>query len=95
MPEPVRSIVLTVNGMLIAVVPGTTVAAAVAMATAATRTSVSGEARGPLCGMGICFECRVTIDGAPHQRSCQILCAPGLNVTTAGDAMQAGAQRRP
>ena len=36
----------------------------------AVRTSVSGEARGPLCGMGTCFECRVTIDGEPHRRSC-------------------------
>lgn len=83
MREPARSISLTVNGSAVTVAPGTTVAAAVAMAAAATRTSVSGETRGPLCGMGICFECRVTIDGVPHQRSCQILCAPGLRITTA------------
>jgi NADPH-dependent 2,4-dienoyl-CoA reductase/sulfur reductase-like enzyme len=36
----------------------------------AVRTSVSGEARGPLCGMGTCFECRVTVDGEPHRRAC-------------------------
>lgn len=24
----------------------------------------------PLCGMGVCFECRVTKDGVPHVRSC-------------------------
>ena len=83
MPEAARCIALTVNGAAVSVVPGTTVAAAVAMAGAATRTSMSGEPRGPLCGMGICFECRVTIDGAPHQRSCQILCQPGFDVTTA------------
>ena len=83
MPETVRSIVLTINGAVATVAPGTSVAAAVAMAAAATRTSASGEPRGPLCGMGICFECRVTIDGVPHQRSCQILCAPGQRVTTA------------
>ncbi len=83
MPEAVGSIALTVNGAAITVAPGTTVAAAVAMAGAATRTSVSGEPRGPLCGMGICFECRVTIDGVPHQRSCQILCQRGFRVATA------------
>ena len=44
--------------------------------------SVTGEPRGPLCGMGICFECRATIDGMPHQRSCQILCAAGMEVRT-------------
>ena len=78
-----RPISLMVNGTQITVTPGTTVASAVAIAGAAeTRASVTGEPRGPLCGIGICFECRVTIDGVPHQRSCQILCTPGLRVTT-------------
>ncbi len=89
MPEPLRSIALTVNGAAICVAPGTTVAAAIAMTGAATRTSVSGEPRGPLCGMGICFECRVTIDGVSHQRSCQILCQSGFQVTTAADSSEA------
>jgi D-hydroxyproline dehydrogenase subunit gamma len=95
MSEPVRAVSLTVNGVVVTVAPGTTVAAAVVIAGAGTRTSVSGETRGPLCGMGICFECRVTIDGEPHQRSCQIVCEPGQCVTTAERAAQAGAQRRP
>jgi aerobic-type carbon monoxide dehydrogenase small subunit (CoxS/CutS family) len=76
------SISLTVNGAGLVVAPGTTVAAAVMMTGAATRISVSQEPRAPLCGMGICFECRVTIDGVPHQRSCQILCVPGMQVST-------------
>ena len=83
MAEPQRSIALTVDGSAVQVSPGATVAAAVLIAGACTRASVSGQARGPLCGMGICFECRVTIDGVPHQRSCQILCVPGMQVTTA------------
>ena len=48
------------------------------------RRSVSGEPRGPLCGMGICFECRVTINGREHCRSCQIPCEPGMEVRTDG-----------
>jgi len=48
----------------------------------AFRRSVTGEPRGPLCGMGICFECRVTIDGVPHSRSCQTPCADGMEVRT-------------
>jgi D-hydroxyproline dehydrogenase subunit gamma len=83
MPEAARSLALTVNGASIAVSPGTTVAAAVLMAGAATRLSVTGELRAPLCGMGICFECRVSINGVPHQRSCQILCQSGMHVLTA------------
>lgn len=46
------------------------------------RTSVEGEPRGPLCGMGTCFECRVTVNGRVHQRSCLIPCAAGLVVNT-------------
>ncbi len=83
MAEPTSSVALTVDGKPVQVVPGTTVAAAALIAGTQTRVSVSGEPRAPLCGMGICFECRVTIDGVPHQRSCQILCAPGMQVATA------------
>lgn len=73
---------VTVNGLEVSVTSGTTVAAAVAIAGQAFRTSVTGEPRGPLCGMGICYECRVAINGKPHCRSCQILCEPGMNVKT-------------
>lgn len=89
----IRSISVTVNGATVAVVPGTMVAAAVLMAGAATRTSVTGEPRAPMCGMGICFECRATIDGVAHQRSCQILCAPGMDVRTGTAEMTTGAQK--
>jgi hypothetical protein len=32
--------------------------------------------------MGICFECRLTIDGVLHQKSCQITLVSGLVVQT-------------
>jgi D-hydroxyproline dehydrogenase subunit gamma len=74
---------LTINGKSIRVERGTTVAAAILIAgETAFRTSVSGQPRGPLCGMGICFECRVTIDGLAHARSCQIPCEDGMKVAT-------------
>ena len=79
-----NAITLTVNGSSVTVVAGATVAVAVTIAGQACRTSVTGEARGPLCGMGICFECRVLINGTPHCRSCQIICAPGMDVKTDG-----------
>lgn len=84
MAEPASSIELVIDGTIVHVALGTTVAAAVLMAGRQTRSSVTGEARAPLCGMGICFECRVTINGVPHQQSCQILCAPGIEVVTGG-----------
>ena len=80
MPEQIE---LTINGTRLAVPSGCTVAAAVMLAGAACRKSISGELRGPLCGMGICFECRVSIDGVRHLLACQTLCRPGMNVSTA------------
>ena len=55
MSDPAQSVSLIVNGALVSVAPETTVAAAVLMAGTMTRTSVVGEPRGPLCGMGICL----------------------------------------
>jgi len=75
---------VTVNGVAVEVAVGATVAVAAALAGQSCRTSVSGQPRGPLCGMGICFECRMTINGTPHCRSCQILCEPGMEVRTDG-----------
>ncbi len=85
MPSSVSdALTLSINGVQVAVPAGATVAVAVAIAGQSCRTSVSGEPRGPLCGMGICFECRVSINGASHCRSCQILCEPGMDVRTDG-----------
>ena len=79
MPERVA---LTINGVRMEVEPGTTVANATLLAGQPCRMSVSGGPRGPLCGMGICFECRVIINGTRHCRSCQMLCEPGMDVRT-------------
>jgi len=79
MPDQVE---LTVNGRSVSVPSGTTAVVAIAVAGAACRRSVSGELRGPLCGMGICFECRVAIDGKPYCRSCQVLCRQGMEIVT-------------
>jgi D-hydroxyproline dehydrogenase subunit gamma len=82
MSERAHSLVLKVNGVPLTVASGTTVAVAILMTGAPTRRSVTGEPRGPLCGMGICFECRATVDGLPHQRTCQILCAQDMEIKT-------------
>lgn len=80
MNEPVN---VNVNGKPVSVSAGTIVAAAIAASgTTGFRRSVLGKFRGPLCGMGICMECRVTINGRKHCRSCQILCEPGMEIRT-------------
>jgi len=73
---------VTVNGTPVLVSPGATVAVVVMIAGRPCRISTTGEPRGPLCGMGICFECRAVINGIPHSRSCQLLCEPDMDVRT-------------
>jgi sarcosine oxidase subunit alpha len=73
---------ITVNGKTMRVLEGTSVAAAMMMANEPCRFSVSGEPRSPLCGMGICMECRATVNGVAHQRTCQLACAAGMEVVT-------------
>lgn len=76
-------VLLSIDGQDVRVPAGTVVAAAVAIAGANSwRRSVHGEPRAPLCGMGVCYECRVTIDDHPHCVSCQIPCREGMRVVT-------------
>lgn len=77
-------ITVYVNGRALRVAAGTTAAVAVLLAGEICRTSVSGEPRAPLCGMGTCFECRVEINGEAQRRSCQALCQPQMEIRCGG-----------
>lgn len=83
-------ITVTLDGQAVRVAAGTTVAAALAQASplGATRRSVRGDVRAPLCGMGICHECRVQIDGL-RRLACQTLCRDGMQVQTGLRATEA------
>lgn len=70
------------DGRTLTVERGTTVAAAMLNAGVSVfRESVNGEPRAPLCGMGVCYECMVTIDGQ-RELSCQTLCQEGMRILT-------------
>jgi hypothetical protein len=75
-------ITVILNGTAVSVPRGSTVAAALLNASLPCRRSVTGEARTALCGMGICFECRATVDGHAHRRTCQLACRDGMVVET-------------
>lgn len=76
-------IVIQINGKPFETEPGMVVAAVLANAGVERfKRSPEGHARSPLCGMGVCFECAVTIDGVPHCRSCQTICKEGMKVET-------------
>jgi sarcosine oxidase subunit alpha len=71
-----------VNGRPLHVSDEATAAVACLQAGASTRVSAQGEPRAPLCGMGICYECRAVIDGVPHERCCVIPCREGMRIDT-------------
>jgi predicted molibdopterin-dependent oxidoreductase YjgC len=78
---------ITVDGRPLRVEPGSTVASALLNAGVTVfHRSTGGTARGPLCGMGICYECRVTIDGVAHQRACMTLVVEGMAIVSASDS---------
>ncbi len=79
MSEP---ILIHVNDRPVSTQSGSTVAAALLAAGISARNFVSGEPRPPLCGIGICYECRVEIDGLPHQRACMVFCQASMRVRT-------------
>ena len=80
------SFTVIVDGRALSVPPGTLVAAAVELAAPGRggRVSPGGTRRQPLCGMGVCGECRVTVDGRPHRLGCQVPCAPDMEIRTDG-----------
>lgn len=46
------------------------------------RHTASGSPRGLFCGMGVCFDCLVTVNDRPNQRACMILAEPGMEIQT-------------
>ena len=80
------TVVVQVDGVAVEVVDGATVAAAVERAAAGVpaiyRRAVGGQPRAALCGMGVCHECRVTIDARAHRLACVTRCVAGMLITT-------------
>lgn len=60
---------------------GETVAAAlIARGDVALRRTRRGSPRGLYCGMGVCFECLVMVDGVPNTRACMTWVSDGMEI---------------
>lgn len=82
-----ETIEIAVNGRVVRIDSGATVASALLNSGETLfRVSETGEPRAPLCGMGICYECRVTIDGIDHVRACMTQVRAGMRVETGRSA---------
>jgi len=70
-----------VDGRAIAAHDGQTIAAALmAAGRRVFRHTHTGQPRGLYCGMGVCFECAVTVDGVAGQRACVTRVRPGMRI---------------
>lgn len=80
-----------VEGVPVLVLEGASAAAAVLVAghAAIRETPVSGSPRGPLCLMGVCFDCLAEIDGVPNRQACMVTVAPGMRIARQHGAREA------
>jgi predicted molibdopterin-dependent oxidoreductase YjgC len=80
-----QAVTITVDGVPVQAYLGETIAGALlAQGQRAWRRTPQGEPRGLFCGMGICFDCTLTVDGMPNIRACLTLVTDGMVVETEG-----------
>ena len=86
--EPARPVRIRVDGRTIDAAEGESVAAALLVAGVATfrRNPASGQPRGVYCGMGVCFDCLVTIDGETNRQACLTPVRAGMRIETGAGA---------
>jgi len=79
-----RPVTILVDGEPVGAFEGESLAAALLAADRRVlrRTPRTGEPRGVFCGMGVCFDCVVTVRESSVVRSCMALVEDGLVVTT-------------
>ena len=80
-----QTITITLDGAPLQAYLGETIAGALlANGQRAWRRTEGGEPRGLFCGMGICFDCLVTVDGVSNVRACITPVVDGMVVKTEG-----------
>lgn len=77
-----REIEIIVEGLPVRAFEGESVAAALLAndQRSLRETARRGEWRGVYCGIGVCFDCVMTIDGRPNIRTCQTPVHAGMRV---------------
>lgn len=79
------TLTITIDGEALTVPEGISVAAALALTgDPTTLQAVNGDLRAPFCGMGVCQECRVTVDGL-RVLACQTLCRASMQIERSHD----------
>jgi predicted molibdopterin-dependent oxidoreductase YjgC len=82
---------IQVDGEKIKAVEGQTIAAAIlSSGRVGFRKTKTKRMRGPYCGMGVCYECRMTVNGVENFRTCVTKAEPGCIVETQDDTLLLG-----
>lgn len=91
MAQEPQGTTITMDGRTAPALVGETLAAALTRAgVTAFRETRTGAGRGIYCGMGVCQDCLVTVDGKPNQRACMTKVA-GPHVLSQQEALAAPA----
>ncbi len=79
-----RQVTLIVDGQSLRAEAGRPLGAVLLGAGISTLRHVArnGEPRGLFCGMGVCFDCLVTVDGRAGVRACVTPVSDGMRVET-------------
>ncbi|MGE8942030.1 (2Fe-2S)-binding protein [Leptospira interrogans] len=76
-----NQICFSFEGQSVVALEGQSVAAAlIAVGQRCLRVDEAGNPRGALCGIGVCWECRCSIDGVPDTRACMTPARSGMVV---------------
>jgi sarcosine oxidase subunit alpha len=77
-------IVVHVDGQTVTACKGETITAVLLVEGIRTfrHTAKAGEPRSIFCGMGICYDCLVTVDGVPNVRACVTPVVEGMAIET-------------
>ncbi|SJZ87234.1 Glycine/D-amino acid oxidase [Enhydrobacter aerosaccus] len=85
--RPNQPVQIRFDGRSLEALPGETIAAALAASDiVSVRQARSGAPRGPFCGMGVCFDCLVTVNGRPSQRACLTKVEAGMDIRSMPEA---------
>ncbi len=87
-----RQFEIEVDGKPVAAYEGETIAAALLASGVRTfrHTAKHDAPRGIFCGMGICFDCVMTVNGVPNVRTCVTQVEPGMKVETQRESQWTG-----
>ena len=85
------SVQISVDGAPITARAGVTVGAALTDAGIRSwrTTRIGGAPRGLFCGIGVCYDCLITVDGVPNQRACVVPAVDGMRLSTGGSEARA------